>query len=218
METPVSEGDVLETVLLGLLLDGNLRLWRSNGIAETVRVAEAQQFADLLGRGIAARTSPEPRRYREVAFLNEDRRTLLVMGRPQAGNDPITAAGAGFTVEWCDEPPPTKQLWMAAVEYLGVAVVDAVRRGEFVVVETGGWDAVPSPYAMTITTRLEDGTWLSQIEAQPAPRSPSWPEPSADQPGSTLSARQPAPKRCRSQVGCLPRPCRCGPGHRSTWL
>ncbi len=50
MEPSVSEGDVLETVLLGPLLDGRLRLWRSDGKAETVRVVEPKQFANLLTR------------------------------------------------------------------------------------------------------------------------------------------------------------------------
>ena len=69
----------------------------------------------------------------------------------QAGRlDPagvLRIAKAAFTVEISDEPAATEALWEAAEAVFQDAAADAIRRGEFLVVEPGGWDTASEPYA-----------------------------------------------------------------------
>ena len=74
------------------------------------------------------------------------------------------------------------------VDWLQAAATTAVQRGEFVVVETGGWEVVPWPYALAIVMRNEHGDWTTSIEAEPAPHAPLWREPDPDQRAATMKA------------------------------
>src|SRR6476620_9178128 len=93
-------GGESETVLLGCLINEHLCLWRSDGRGEGVRPLHPSALRAFLARGLAPRTSLEPRRYRENGRL--DRAGVLFVG-----NRP-------FAVEACSEPEVSDSLWAAA--------------------------------------------------------------------------------------------------------
>ncbi len=179
-------GATLETVLLGPLLDGRLRFWSADGAPHLVSVGNDEGLRALVARGAIARTSPEPDRFREVALFDASGGTLFVIERLWgAGQQPIVASGGRFTLS-----PATVSsdgdLWRAAAEWWRDAFQNAAARGEFVVVEPGGWEQGSVPYALALAHRGEDGAWESVLEAAPAPSSGMWPE--SGGPGSTIRA------------------------------
>jgi hypothetical protein len=165
-------GDGPETVLLGCLVKEHLRLWRADGRAECVRVSQPAALRALLGRGVAPRTTIAPERFREIGQLESG--GVLRIGKRK------------FAVEICEEPTVTEALWAAAIEVLQHAAADAISRGEFVVVEPG-WNSISEAYAIA-GARKTPGEWLLHVEAIPAPRAPSWPEPPEGQPGWGVAA------------------------------
>src|SRR5205823_1834569 len=151
-----------ETVVIGCLVQGHLRIWRADGRAETVRLLHPSALREFLARGLAPRARLESERFREIGHL--DGAGSLVIGRRL------------FAFEVCDEPPASAALWEAAAEVFQAAAADAIARGEFLVVEPGGWTPKAERYALAGATRTP-GEWLLRVEAAPAPRAPSWPEP-----------------------------------------
>jgi hypothetical protein len=180
-------GGESETVLLGCLINEHLRLWRSDGRGECVRPLHPSALRAFLGRGLAPRTSLEPRRYREIGRL--DRAGVLVVG-----NRP-------FAVEKCSEPDVSDSLWGAAAAVLQDAAVNAIARGELLVVEPGGWETGSETFAVCGAKRMPDGEWFLYVEAAPAPTVPSWPEPPEGEPGWGVSA--PADEDALSTLGDL---------------
>ena len=166
-------GERSESVLLGLLVKEHLRLFRSDGRAECVRVLHPSDLHASLARGVAPRTSLEPGRFREAGRLDP--------------SGVLRIAKQEFTVEPCDDPPVSESLWAAAADVLQDAAAHAIARGEYVVVEPGGWDTSPEPYAQA-GARQTNGEWSVYVEALPSPRAPSWPEPLEDQPGLGVAA------------------------------
>jgi hypothetical protein len=154
--------DESETVLLGCLVKEYLRLWTSDGRALCVRLLHPSTLRGFLARGLAPRVNLEAGRAREFGRLDPSG-VLHIARRP-------------FAVEVCDEPPASDALWAAVVEVFQDAAADAVARGEYIVLERGGWDAKSDNYALAGATRTP-GEWLLRVEAVPAPRAPSWPEP-----------------------------------------
>src|SRR5262249_32714858 len=75
-----------------------------------------------------------------------------------------------------------------------------IARGEFLVVEPGGWQPETERYALAGATRTP-GEWLLRVEAAPAPRAPSWPEPPEGQAGWGVAA--PAEPAALSALGAL---------------
>jgi hypothetical protein len=140
---------------------------------------------ELLARGRAPRTPLAPHRFREVGRL--DASVLLVGQRP-------------FEIEWCDEPPASDSLWAAAADVFQDAAAAAIARGEFVVVEPGGWQSKSERYALAGATRTP-GEWLLRVEAMPAPRVPSWPEPPEGRAGWGVAA--PAEPAALAALGSL---------------
>jgi hypothetical protein len=172
----LNAGDVLGNVLLGCLLQDVVVVWTGDGARHFFSVEEPERLSGLLAKGIAARTSPEPGRFRETALLNSEENLLLLAGRlfESTGGASVSAPAANFRVKACDEPSPDEALWTATSRWLTDAVVAAVGRGEFIVVEKGGWEAIPEPYAFACASRGPEGQWLSHIEAAPLPATPSW--------------------------------------------
>jgi hypothetical protein len=173
-----------ETVLLGCLVEEHLRLWRADGRAECVRLRDAADLRALLARGRAPRT-PMAQRFREVGRLEGS--VLLIGQHP-------------FEIEVCDEPPASDALWLAAADMFRTVAEDAIARGEFLVVEPGGWQAKTEHYALAGATRTP-GEWLLRVEAVPAPRAPSWPEPPEGQSGWGVAA--PAEPAALAALGSL---------------
>jgi hypothetical protein len=174
-----------ETVLLGCLVEEHLRLWRADGRAECVRLRNPADLRALLARGRAPRTPLAARRFREIGRL--ERSVLLIGHRP-------------FEVEVCEDPPASDALWSAAAEVFQAAAADAIARGEFLVVEPGGWKPKSERYALAGATRTP-GEWLLRVEAVPAPRAPSWPEPPEGESGWGVAA--PAEPAALAALGSL---------------
>jgi hypothetical protein len=177
--------DRLETVLLGCLLDDHLRLWRADGHAECVRLRCPIDLRELLACGRAPRVALAPRRFREVGRLDG---SVLRVGQ------------RSFEVEPCEEPPPSGSLWAAATAVFQAAAEAAIARGEFLVVEPGGWRSTTERYALAGATRTP-GEWLLRVEAVPAPRVPSWPEPPEGEDGWGVAA--PAEPDALAALGAL---------------
>jgi hypothetical protein len=156
-------GGESETVLLGCLIKEHLRLWRSDARGECVRPLHPSALRAFLARGLAPRTSLEPGHYREFGRL--DGAGVLVVG-----NRP-------FAVEICSDPDVSDSLWAAAAAVFQEAAADAIARGEYVVVEPGGWQPTGDVYTVAGARRTPGGEWFLYVEASPAPRAPSWPEP-----------------------------------------
>lgn len=168
---------MLETVLVGPCIDGWLRVWRADGVAALLEVDDAEVVRSWLGVGRLARTSPEPTRFREVAMFDAATETLLLMARPRGESaTTVQAPGAQLHTRACAEPPADAARWRAAADGIRDAVVAAVGRGEFVVIEPGGWEPGTEPYALAIVVPGEDGTPMSHLEAVPTPTGGLWPE------------------------------------------
>ena len=180
-------GGESETVLLGCLLNEHLRLWRSDARGECARPLHPSALRAFLARRLAPRTSLEPGRYREVARL--DGAGVLVIGKRP------------FAVEVCSDPEVTDDLWAAAVETFQEAAADAIARGEVLVVEPGGWESTPETFAVCGARKTAGEEWSLYVEAVPAPRAPSWPEPPVGEPGWGVEA--PADAETLASLGGL---------------
>jgi hypothetical protein len=175
-----------ETVVLGCLVKEHLRIWRADGRAQTVRLLHPSALRELLARGVVPRAPLEAERFREIGHL-DGAGVLLVGRRP-------------FAIEVCDEPPVSDALWEAAAEVFQTAAADAIARGEFLVVEPGGWAPEAERYALAGATRTPS-EWLLRVEAAPAPRAPSWPEPPEGHAGWGVAA--PAEPAALAALGSL---------------
>ena len=162
-------GGESEAVLLGCLIKEHLRLWRSDSRGECVRPLHPSALRAFLARGLAPRTSLEPGRSREFGRLDAAG-VLVVAKRP-------------FAVEICSEPDVSDALWTAAAAVFREAAADAIARGEWIVIEPGGWGPSGETYAVAGARRTPGGEWFLYVEASPAPRAPSWPEPPEDSGG-----------------------------------
>jgi hypothetical protein len=180
-------GGESETVLLGCLVNEHLKLFKSGGSAVCVRPLHPSALRALLARGIAPRMSLNPTRVRELGRLDAAAGVLVVGNRP-------------FAVEICEEPAVSDELWAAAVEVFQDAATDAIVRGEFLVVEPGGWHATTEIYAVA-EARRTPGEWFLHVEAVPPPRAPSWPEPPEGQTGWGVAA--PAEPEALAVLGAL---------------
>jgi hypothetical protein len=179
-------GDESGTVLLGCLVQDYLRIWRSDGRAECVRVLHPSELREFVARGLVPRTSTETGSL--AGFGRLDAAGVLVIGKRP------------FPVEACDDPEVTDELWAAAIEVLQDAAAGAVARGERLLVEPGGPNATRATYAVAGAKR-EQGAWSLYVEAAPAPRGPSWPV--APEGASGWGARAPAGREALATLGTL---------------
>jgi hypothetical protein len=172
---PVEEGDVLHTVLVGLPLAGYLPLWREEGVTYW-RMSDPDAVRDRLGTGVESRSEIDSRRFREAAMFSPSRGTLFLMDRYR---DETGHLGGTSTQLF----PATEEEAFAAVDdkalselytWLGEVVLASVRRGEFVAVETGGWQ-VPMTPVLLMMLRTDGREWHSVVEASPVPDgAPVW--------------------------------------------
>jgi hypothetical protein len=183
-------GTTLETVLLGGFYDGILRIWRDSGVAECREPDDPDVVTSVLGRGMLARTSPEPNRFREVALLDAQHDLLVLLGRPTLGtdSDKAIAGGGSVAVLLSETTPATVTYWAPWAEWLGDIVGLAAQRSEYLVIETGGWEAIHEPYVLLGVFPGSNGSWTSVVEALPAPADPPWTVSAVEGHGSTLSA------------------------------
>jgi hypothetical protein len=172
---PAQEGDVLHTVLVGMPLAGYLPLWQEDGVTYW-RMSDPEAVRARLGAGVESRSEIDSRRYREAAMFSPARGTLFLMDRYRDENGNLGGTSTQLT-------PATEEEAFAAVDdkalselyaWLGEVVLASVRRGEFVAVETGGWQVPMTPVVLTML-RTDGREWHSVVEASPVPvGAPVW--------------------------------------------
>jgi hypothetical protein len=172
---PVKEGDVLHTVLVGLPLAGYLPLWQENGVTYW-RMSDPAAVRARLGAGVESRSEIDSKRFREAAMFSPSRGTLFLMDRYRDETGHLGGTSTQLT-------PATEEEAYAAVDdkalselytWLGEVVLASVRRGEFVAVETGGWEVPMNPVVL-VMLRTDGREWHSVVEASPVPEgAPVW--------------------------------------------
>ncbi len=162
----------MHTVLVGLPLGGHLSLWHGDGRVSYWRVIDSTPLRDRLGHGTVARSEVVPRRFREAGMLNAENATLFLPDRYRGDGDQVGATAVRLA-------PVTREAARTAAGqenpaevfgWLGGIVLAAARRGEFVAVETGGWEIPFAPYVLMLAGREPDGAWYSHVETSPVPR------------------------------------------------
>jgi hypothetical protein len=171
--------DVLHTVLVGVPIGDYLPLWQRDGQEDTVtfwRMSDPDAVRARLGTGVESRSAVDTGRYREAAMFSPERQMLFLMDRfrDDSGN-------LGGTSEQLF-PATEEEAYQAADDkalsvlysWLGDVVLAAVRRGEFVAVETGGWDVPVNPVVL-VMLRTDGHEWHSVVETSPVPvGAPVW--------------------------------------------
>lgn len=172
---PAQPGDVLQTVLVGLPLAGHLPLWQESGVSFW-RMRDPEAVRTRLGAGLESRSEVDTRRYREAAMFNPSTGTLFLMDRFRDESGHL--GGTSTQLEPATEEEAHAAVTDAAVSelyvWLGEVVLASVRRGEFVAVESGGWD-VPVRPVVLMMVRTDGREWHSVVETSPVPvGAPVW--------------------------------------------
>ncbi|HEX2765608.1 MAG TPA: hypothetical protein VHR55_03075 [Candidatus Limnocylindria bacterium] len=188
----IGPGSVAETVQVGIPLAGLLATWDENG-RMLWAIDDEAAVRDRISRGLVARAQVEPRRFREVGLLVRDAGVLVLPDRFSAGGDPGEPQVPGHGVQLrrvADDADQERAdaAWTVLASWIGTTLFLASERGEFVVVERGGWDAPPEPYVLGILAGTGDERrWV--LECAPAPAPPTlWPVNGSDLRGATASA------------------------------
>ncbi len=160
----------MSTVMLGVVVSGVLQVWTDNG-AQLWTVEDPDGLSVLLGRGLVARTPMPDDRFREAALFDENSRTLLVQERY-----PSQTGAAAYSFRLLDPVPPQTNPWESLQKFLAEVSLSAAQRGEFWVLETGGWDSPQHPYCFGAVMASEDSA-ISMVETSPVPRGTGvWPD------------------------------------------
>lgn len=172
---PAQPGDVLQTVLVGLPLAGYLPLWQESGVTFW-RMKDPEAVRTRLGAGLESRSEVDTRRYREAAMFNPSTGTLFLMDRFRDESGHL--GGTSTQLEQATEEEAHAAVTDGAVSelyvWLGEVVLASVRRGEFVAVESGGWD-VPVRPVVLMMVRTDGREWHSVVETSPVPvGAPVW--------------------------------------------
>lgn len=175
---PAEAGDVLTTVLPGLPIAGYLPLWHDDGAVSFWRMTDPAAVRERLGVGAMSRSEIEAGRYRDAAMLNGAQHALFLMDRfrDEAGDVGGTSTQLTPATEEEAQRAITEEAITELSAWLGEVVVSAARRGEFVAVESGGWEVPATPYVLSMV-RTDGKEWHSVIETGPVPvGAPVWRE------------------------------------------
>lgn len=171
------------SVELSPLAGGLLRTWTATG-SQLWQVWDGGALEDAVGRGRLARSEVEPGRFREVGLLEQSSQAspagcgrMLLPARWQSGGregSPMDLAMVGDPVYLSpvadgDRSAHAQRLWSSFVTRLSEVCVETVERGELLLLERGGVMHQPWPYALLVVMRQADGSWVSHLEASPAP-------------------------------------------------
>ena len=181
---PLKPGTIATVAQVSPVVGGLVRTW-VNDEPVTRSVDEPGALRGQLGRGQVARTQVDDGRFREVAAVSADG-ALLVHGRYNTGG---RTTGAVYELRRTGRVGVEQAHWAEFEAWLRDVTVAAASRGAFVVLERGGWQHQPHPYAFFGCFRQE-GEWLSYVEAAPAPirAGAPWPTPPRDPHRWTLQA------------------------------
>lgn len=184
---PGSPGDVLSTVVVGPPMGGHLALWHDDGAVSYWRVTDSPSPRDRLGQGGVARSEVASRRFREVGLFNAENAVLILPDRYGSADGQVS----GVPVQLAPSAPEAardaagQEDPVEFFQWIGALALAAARRGEFVAVESGGWDIPFAPYVLMMAMHAPDGTWYSHVETGPVPDgAPVWRDRPPD-PGAT---------------------------------
>jgi hypothetical protein len=190
----VSVGDVLHTVLVGYPVGGVITLWHDDGSATYWRVEHPDVLIAQLGLGMTARAEVASNRYREAGMFNPETTVLMLPSRYGDERGQIAAEPISLIATSQDVARSTVSATEPLDFYrqLGVIVLECARRGEFVAVETGGWEIPFAPFVLMAAIREPAGEWQSHVETGPVPHgAPVWsdqPQPGQDNEVQVLRA------------------------------
>lgn len=166
----LAEGQLLETVLLGQPFAGYIAIWDRQNAVSYWRIEDPDALTDRLGRGVTARSEVLPQRFRESAALNLETGALVLLDRfiDADGNGAgehvaLHRATAEDAHAAADEDDP----WRWAHQ-LGTLMLAAAQRGEFLALETGGWEVPYQPFLLSIVVEEGDRS-ISVVETAPIP-------------------------------------------------
>jgi hypothetical protein len=175
VEPPAEAGDVLHTVLVGLPIGDYLPLWQESGVTFW-RMADPAAVRARLGSGTESRTEIDSRRFREAAMLSQDRGTLFLMDRHRDDGGQLGGTSTQLTRATEEEAygAVDDKALSELYAWLGEVVLAAVGRGEFVAIESGGWQ-VPMKPVVLVMLRTDGREWHSVVETSPVPvGAPVW--------------------------------------------
>lgn len=181
--TESANGVQLEPVLISPVVSGMIRTW-SEDKTQLWSVDDPDALGKLLGRGLIARTIMPDNRSREIAFLDPQSGLLSVQQR--FASTEMAALAGQFQLS--DPIPVVGDPWDELELDLASVALSAAGRGEFWLMELGGWDAPAQPHCL-FAVITEDDTADAVMEASPAPADTGvWPEVPSDQPGVSVAA------------------------------
>jgi hypothetical protein len=195
-EDALQPGHILETVLVGYPVGGVVSLWYDDGTSSSWQAQDSQLLARYLAIGTLARSEVVPNRFREAGLFNPNTHTLVLPHRyPDRHGDmaAVTVTLKSISRDQAQhaaaEPDPSGYF-----ERLGPVVVSAARRGEFVAIETGGWEIPFAPFVLLAVLRDPGHEWQSHVETSPVPYgAPVWSEqPQPPDENGTQVVRAPA--------------------------
>ncbi|MGH3877878.1 MAG: hypothetical protein ACRDSK_12685 [Actinophytocola sp.] len=202
---PVGAGETMHTVLIGLPVGGYLPLWHNNSVSYW-RMTDPDGVRSRLALGIESRAEIDNARFREAALFTPDRNTLFLMDRYRNGTGNL--GGASTQLVPASEDEAFRAVDDKAISdlytWIGDIVVAAGQRGEYVAIETGGWNVPVAPVVL-IMLRNDGREWHSVVETSPVPAgAPVWRD---QQPvdGDTQLLASPANERTMRAAGLLTR-------------
>lgn len=190
-------GDVLETVLVGYPVGGVVRLWHDERSPSTWRLEDSEVLTRHLALGELVRSEVISKRFREAGLFNPESHTLVLPRRhpDRDGNMEVAATVVLESIARDEADQAASESDLADFfERLGPIVVSAARRGEFVAIETGGWEIPFAPFVLFAVLRDPGHDWQSHVETSPVPRgAPVWSQqPQPDDDDGTQVLRAPA--------------------------
>ena len=204
-QSPGGAGNVMHTVLIGLPIGGYLPLWHNESVSYW-RMADPAGIRSRLGVGVESRAEIDNRRFREAALFAPDGNKLFLLDRHRNGSGTLGGASTQLI------PASEDEAYRAADDkamsdlygWIGDVVLAAGQRGEYVAIETGGWN-VPVMPVVLIMLRTDGREWHSVVETSPVPHgAPVWRD---QQPvdGDTQLLASPATDRTMRAAGLLTR-------------
>ena len=185
----LTEGDVLEPVMIGPPVRGRIATWHDDG-RRLWALDDAQTGSALVGTGQLARMSREPQRFREVVMAPQRGSKLIAVERAGPDEDgTVTMASMVLATSQVglEQEDADDAAWGEFAGWLTGVVVMAAQRGELVVVEAGGWPFTDEPFALAFAAATDDGGVMHIERAPAALPARHWP-PSDQVEGQTISA------------------------------
>lgn len=169
-EPPMDVGDTLTSALPGLPIGGCLPLWHADGSVTYWRPTDPSLLTGLLGTGAVARCPVAGNRFRESVMLDRVNNRLAVVGRYRNDDGSVRASMTDLTPisEQEAHAAADQDARLVTFRWIGRLAVAAAARGEYLTVETGGYEYPAEPYVL-IMVRPDGSEWFSTVETAPVP-------------------------------------------------